>query len=190
MPSSSELRGLLSELLRSQPDRQELLAAPFRDMPEDTQRLREAITGRRPLDASERGQLLRSPRARARLVRMANELRAATRAHWRRAGIIPDIIYQAAADDEVRPLSVDSNPDFGVDLFPLDPDGHRWTVSLRLSARVMDGLLPGGVRLLDSDGGLWLQGRPDSDGELSGDWDLSDSPPERLRRFKLSIEPL
>ena len=189
MPSSNELRGLLGEILRSQPDRPEAVIEPFRDTPGDTRRLREAINGRRPLNADERGQLLRSPRARARFVRVATELRAETRAHWRRSGIIPDLVYQAAADNEIRPVKVEDNPDFGVSLYPLDPQGRSWTVSLRLSPRVMDGL-PGQVRLLDSDGGLWLQGRPDDDGEISADWPLPGSPLERLRRFSLSIEPV
>ena len=189
MPTSNELRSLLGEVLRSQPNRPEALTVPFQNTPDDNQRLREAISGRQALTAGERRQLLHSPRARAQLVRIANELRGETRAHWRQAGVTPDIVYQAAAGDEVRPLSLDSNPDFGVDLYPLDPKGRRWTISLRLSARVMDGLTAG-VRLRDSDGVLWLQGRPDSDGELSGDWALPESPVDRLRRCKLSLEPL
>lgn len=189
MPSSSELRGLLGEILRIQPELPEAPREPFRDTPDDRQRLRAAITGRRPLNADERDQLLRSPRARARFAAVAAALRAETRAHWQQTGISPELAYQAAADGEVRPVNVDDNPDFGVSLYPLDPQGRRWTVSLRLSQRVMDGL-PAQVRLVDSDGGLWLQGRPGDDGEVSADWPLPDSPLERLRRFKLSIEPV
>ena len=188
MPSSNELRGLLGEMLRAQPDRPE--TEPFPDEP----RLREAISGKRPLAAHERRQLLRSPRARARLVEVAAGLRAQTRAEWRQTGVVTDIVYQAAAADEakpteVRPVSVDGNRDFGISLFPLDAQGQRWTVSLRLSQRVMAGLA-GQIRLVDSGGGLWLQGRPDADRELSGDWRLPGSPLDRLRQFKLSIEPL
>ena len=127
-------------------------------------------------------------------MRVATALRAETRAHWQRAGVVAELAYQAAADDEVRPVSVDGNRDFGVSLLPLDPQGRRWTVSLRLSSRVMAGLvgqdLAGRVRLTDSGGGLWLQGQPDSDGELSGDWMLDESPLLRLRLYTLSIEPL
>jgi len=196
MPTENELRGLLGAILRSQPD----LPGRFdeRVLGDDAQ-LRDALTGRQVFSDAQRTQLLRSPQARERLMRVATALRAETRAHWQQAGVVAELAYQAAADDDVRPVSVDSNRDFGVSLLPLDPQGQRWTVSLRLSRRVMAGLVGQGlagqdlasqVRLLDSGGGLWLQGRPDSDGELSGDWALDESPLLRLRRYKLSIEPL
>ena len=206
MPTENELRGLLGAILRSQPD---LPGRYDERVLGDDAGLRDALTGRQALSDAQRSQLLRSPQARERLMRVATTLRAETRAHWQRAGVVAELAYQAAADDEVRPVSVDGNRDFGVSLLPLDPQGRRWTVSLRLSRRVMAGLAgqdlageglagqgladlgpAGQVRLLDSGGGLWLQGRPDSDGELSGDWALDESPLLRLRLYTLSIEPL
>lgn len=182
MPSSSELHQLLGELLRTQPDRP--IAEP---MPDD-ERLREALTGRRPFDADERRLFLRSPTARARLNRLAEVIRAETYARWHRGGIAADIVYRAAAGGETKPISVTSNPDFALTLFPLHPEGGAWSLHLRLSPRAFEALSVG-VRLIDSDGAVWLEGRPDRDGELSGDWRLSESPLERLREFRLRVEP-
>ena len=188
MPSKQELQGLLGAVLRSQPDLPGPWAAAQAAGLTDEARLRAAISGRQPLNTDERRLLLRSQRARQHLHDVAAMLRADTRASWRQAGVDTQLVYQAAAAEEVRPVSVASNPDFAVSLFPLDQQGLRWTVSLSLSDRVMQGLA-GPVRLVDSDGGLWLQGEPDADGELSADWALPDSPLRRLRRFRLSIEP-
>jgi len=188
MPSKQELQRLLGGILRSQPDLPGPWAAAQAAGLTDEGRLRAVVSGRRPLSLDEQRLLLRSPQARQQLYGVAVALRAETRAHWRQAGVDTALVYQAAAADEVRPVSVDSNPDFSVSLFPLDEQGRHWTVSLSLSGRVMQGLV-GPLRLVDSDGGLWLQGTPDADGELSADWILPGSPLRRLRRFRLSIEP-
>ena len=192
MATIIELRGLLADILGSQPDKPEHWRAARAAGLADEQRLRAAVSGQQPLDEAERRLLLRSPQARERVLEVAATLRDEARAAWRQAGIAPVLVYQAAAGEqggEFEPLSVDSNRDFSVSLLPLDPDGQRWTVSLRLSRRVLK-TWSGPVRLMDSAGGQWLQGQPDGDGELSADWSLPGSPLERLRQFSLSIEPL
>ncbi|NJN48331.1 MAG: hypothetical protein HC808_19720 [Candidatus Competibacteraceae bacterium] len=155
----------------------------------DETRLREVLTGRSVLAASERKQLLRSPAARRQLYFLADILRAETYARWRQAAIDTELLYQAAASSSVEPLQITSNPYYSLSLFPLDSEGRAWTLYLKLSAQLRQQVITG-VRLIDDEEQVWLAGKPDSDGELSGDWHLPGSPIERLRQTKLHLKPL
>jgi hypothetical protein len=157
--------------------------------PLDDQRLREALTGRSPLDTGERHALLRSPAARRRIYFQHQLLRAETLYRWAAAGIHSDISYQAAADAAPRVVTLSDNPDFTLTLFPLDVAGSRWHLHLKLSARVQASLSGIAIRLLDDAGRQWLAGRPDADGEIGADYPFAESPVDLLIERRLQIEP-
>lgn len=176
---------------------QHLMAAILTEQPEsidttmalDEERLRRALSGEEPLSATEQRLLWTSPAARRRLTTLRDSQRAAQYLAWQRAGIAPQIVYLAAADPAVQPITIDTHPHFTIKLYPLDTDGQLWTVYLKLSDTVHQTLLTG-VRLVDTGGLQWLAGHVDGDGELSADWPHREPPLQRLHRYALRVEPL
>lgn len=149
---------------------------------------REALARQGALNEEERQVLLHSPSARRQFYFMADVARAEAYARWKQAGIETALRYRAAASPTVEPVKIESNPDFTLVLFPLDAEGKAWNLFLKLSPTFQP-LASGGIRLVDEEGEVWLAGQPDSDGELSGDWQLAGSPLERLHQQQLQIQP-
>ena len=155
----------------------------------DDQRLREALTGKNPLDTAERHALLRSPAARRRLYFQRQLLRAEASYRWTAAAIQSDILYQAAAGGEPRVVTVADNRDFTLTLFPLDTTGTRWHLHLKISNRARELLEGIAIRLVDDVGTEWLAGQPDADGEISADCPFKESPLDLLVDRRLHLEP-
>ena len=176
---------------------QRLMAAILAEQPEsadagialDEARLRRALSGAEPLSQAEQRLLWTSPAARWRLTMLWVSERAAQYLAWHQAGIAPQIAYLAASDAAVQPVTIDTHPHFTIKLFPLDTDGKRWTIFLKLSDTAHQTLLTG-IRLVDTGGLLWLAGPVDGDGELSVDWPHPEPPLQRLHRYELRVEPL
>lgn len=174
---------------------QRLLAALLTEQPEradaginlDEARLRRALAGEEPLTDAEQQLLWTSPAARHRLMALRAVQCATQQRAWQRLGVEPQIVYLAAADSTVQPITIDSHPHLTVKLFPLDEQGERWTVFLKLSESLQQTLLTG-IRLLDTGGLQWLAGHVDHDGELSADWTHDESPLHRLHRYELRLE--
>jgi hypothetical protein len=177
--------------------KQRLMAAILTEQPEradagttlDEARLRRALSGDEPLNHAEQHILWTSPAARHRLMVLRDVQRAAQQRAWQRLGVAAQIVYLAAADSTVQPITIDTHPHLTVKLFPLDEQGERWTVFLKLSESLQQTLLTG-IRLLDTGGVQWLAGHVDHDGELSADWTHDESPLHRLHRYALRLEAL
>jgi hypothetical protein len=174
-----------------------LLAAMLADQTEhddagmalDEARLTRALSGEEPLTGAEQDLLWTSPAARQRLFALRGMQRSSQYLTWRQIGIEPLIPYRAAADGAVQTVTIDSHPDWTIKLFPLDEQGDRWTIFLKLSERVTQSLVSG-IRLVDTGDAQWLAGHVDKDGELSADWVHQESPLQRLHRYELRIDPL
>jgi hypothetical protein len=177
------MKHLMAALLSEQPEPPE--AAPALDQA----RLQRALTGAEPLTAAEQRLLWTSPAARRRFTALREARQARQYRRWRQAGIDPQVVYRAAADAAVQPIVVDSNPHVTVKLFPLDEQGSRWTVFVKLS-ETMRRSLEAGIRLRDTGDMEWLTGQVDGDGELSADWPHQESPLQRVHRYGLRVEPL
>lgn len=150
--------------------------------------LRAALADQGALPAAERRALLRSPAARHQIYFLADVIRAERYVRWKQAGIDSTLRYQAAASGAVEPVTLDSNPDFILTLFPLDEQGTAWNLHLKLSAQARK-LADAGIRLVDDQGDVWMVGQPDADGELSGDWPGEGAPLELLRERRLRVQP-
>lgn len=174
-----------------------LLAAILADQEEqadagmalDEARLSRALSGADPLNEAEQQLLWTSPAARQRLYALQSAQRAVQYLTWQQQSIEPSITYHAAADGAVQPITIDTHPHLTIKLFPLDEQGDRWTIFLKLSERVQQSLVSG-IRLVDTGGAQWLVGHVDKDGELSADWMHQESPLQRLLHYELRIEPL
>lgn len=177
------MKRLLAGMLAQQPEHANA------GMALDEARLRRALSGAESLSDAEQHLLWTSPAARQRLTTLHQAQRAAQYLAWRRAGIDTQVVYLAAADPMVQPITIDTHPHLTVKLFPLDDQGVRWTIFLKLSAPLHTSLLSG-IRLLDTGGLQWLAGQVDSDGELSADWPHPESPLQRVHRYALRLEPL
>lgn len=180
--NSEAFRRLMATMLAEQSDRDDA------DMALDEARLRRVLSGDAPLSAIEQRLLWTSPTARQRLAMLWESRHAAQYLAWQRAGVSPQIHYQAAADQAVQPITIETHPHCTIKLFPLDADGAHWTVYIKLSDTVQQTLLSG-IRLVDSGGLQWLAGQVDNDGELSADWPHAEPPLQRLHRYALRLEP-
>ena len=154
----------------------------------DEARLRQALTGTVELSPAEQALLLHDPSARQRLYALRDAQRARQYLIWKRLGMATQVSYLAAADVTDHPVTIDTHPHLTVKVFPLDAEGTRWTIFLKVSETLQETLLSG-LRLLDSGGLLWLIGQVDADGELSMDWAHAESPLQRLHHYELRIEP-
>jgi hypothetical protein len=181
--NTKTMKRLLAAILAQQPERADA------GMALDETRLRRALSGEEPLTDAEQHLLWTSPAARQRLVALRDAQRAMQYLAWQQAGIESQIFYLAAADTAVQPITIDTHPELTVKLFPLDEQGTRWTVFLKISEAVQDSLVSG-IRLVDTGGVEWLAGHVDSDGELSADWMHQESPLQRVHRYALRLEPL
>jgi hypothetical protein len=177
------MQHLMAGILAEQPERADAGASL------DEARLRRALSGDEPLNHTEQQLLWTSPAARRRLMILRDVQRATQHQAWQRLGVESQIVYLAAADSTVQPITIDTHPHLTVKLFPLDEQGERWTVFLKLSEALQQTLLTG-IRLLDTGGVQWLAGHVDHDGELSADWTHDESPLHRLHRYALRLEAL
>jgi len=152
----------------------------------DDERLEAALDGSRPFSEEEKRQMLRSPAARDRL-EFALEVRRAERfLRWRELAVEDTLSLQVAA--AVEPISF-KNVDFTLTLLPLDEAGGEWMLLLELGPRVLGTLEGGSVRIRDDQGAVWVEGSPDTDGEVSRPWALEGSPLDRLVGQRLHLEP-
>lgn len=177
------MRRLLAAVLADQPERADA------GMALDEVRLSRVLSGEESLTDAEQHLLWTSPAARQRLFTLHGIQRARQYLIWRQLGIAPLISYRAAADGAVQTITIDNHPDLTIKLFPLDEQGDRWTIFLKLSCQVQQSLVSG-IRLVDTGGVQWLAGHVDKDGELSADWVHQESPLQRLHRYELRIDPL
>jgi hypothetical protein len=177
------MQRLLAAILAQQPERIDAAMAL------DEARLRQALSGEEPLSEAEQHLLWTSPAVRQRLTALHDAQRAEQYLAWRRAGIETQMAYLAAADPTVQPITIDTHPHLTVKLFPLDEQGERWTIFLKLSDTMHASLLSG-IRLVDTGGLQWLAGQVDNDGELSADWPHQESPLQRVHHYALRLEPL
>lgn len=177
-----------------------LLAATLNQQPESVEsegvveklqveRLREVLRNRSGLSYREARALLRSPAARRELYFEHSVMQAELYSKMIEADISTQIVLKAAAPADIVTLTIDSNPDFMLTLYPMDPEGREWTLHLKVSPRAAN-LMRSGVRLVDTAGNTWMSGCVDADGELSAAWALLGSPKEKLLNKILHIEPL
>jgi hypothetical protein len=154
------------------------------------ERLRALIFGRQPLTPPERRLLARSAVTRDRLAWLRHLERARSLAAWQEQALVPRPLQLLAAADEapvVAPVHLRGDH-YGVDLTPVDLDGHVWHIALRISPELI-AATPGGFQLSDSEGLVWLAGHPDAGGELTGYWNRDESLWQRLQRVRLELSP-
>jgi hypothetical protein len=107
----------------------------------------------------------------------------------RQPGVALQITYRAAAARPGHPITIATHPALTIKLFPLDEQGDRWTIFLKLTEQGQK-TLGTAIRLVDTGGMQWLAGQVDEDAELSADWPHQESPPQRLYRYELRVESL
>lgn len=163
--------------------------------PEDTQRLaderlRALIFGRQPLTASERRLLAVSAATRDRLAWLRHLERARALAAWQAQTLGPEPLkLMAAADAHPNPAPVRlTGEHYSVQLIPADLEGRAWRISVQVDPALIVAT-PGGFRLADSEGLVWLAGHPDAYGELLGFWQREESLWERVHRVRLELVP-
>jgi hypothetical protein len=101
------------------------------------------------------------------------------------------LLAAADGDRRIRPVRLEK-PFCTIDLIPIDAEGRVWRINIRISPEVSDDLVrhtPAGVELVDSDGEVWVSGKPNDSGVLVGFWRRDQDLWERLQRVSLAVRP-
>ena len=153
-------------------------------------RICEVLDGRAIFSAAERRLLWTAPVARRRYLRLRREAAAQAEEAMRRSGVEFECQRMVAAAADNVPDVIEST-DWTLRIIR-DPDPELcWILILQLKESFLEKLPDGlSVRLADSGGRTWLQGRPDNLGEIHGGWgDPTTSPTQRRvdHHLKLTI---
>ncbi len=151
-------------------------------------RLREALTGGRPLTSDERKLVWFSPDARDHFLRIRRQVRREIREQVREAGLgymDHRLAASGGAQQEV------SGRGFTVTIFHDDIPGEEWSISVQLDPAYRDLLPPSTVvALKDTGGTIWASGVPDDQGRIGGVWEhAGETPHDRLAAHSLVLEP-
>ena len=158
-------------------------AARFTD-----ERLREALTGVRPLTVDERKLVWASPDARDHFLRVRRQVRRELHAQVREAGLGYTDYRLAASGGETQEVS---GRGFTVTIFHDDIPGEEWSISVQLETAYRELLPPSMVvTLKDAGGAIWASGVPDEQGRIGGVWSLvGETPHDRLAAHSLTLDP-
>lgn len=144
----------------------------------------------RPWTAADRAMLLRSPRARLTLEIAVERLRIGLLSQWRDHGWSEAVPLPLAAS------SADESHIFRTAFYDLQLDRSgpaEWVVTLSLGRDLMAAVAAApnlAIRLCDDAGRVWIEGRPDRHGALSGFWPWpGESPMQRLALHPLRLMP-
>lgn len=154
-------------------------------------RLREALTTGPALSEAERSILLLSPVAREDWNQASKEIADELRERWAALDIELKLVPLAAATESDAPVIALNGDGFSVVLYRQDGEGHSWVILVQLGTQIRNTIDPmTRLRLVD-DGGLeWMEGQPDSSGEMTALWqDVKENLADRARRYCLILEP-
>lgn len=184
MRRKAEFHALLSLALDDQPwDPPEAVPGPDRYL--------RALSGVEPLSGEEKKQLLLSPTARLHYGMARRAAVATTRARLAVMGASTAGLRLAADDGTTQRARV-RTADFSLSVEHDNggAEGPSWLLVLTLSLRMRAEIARAGlnVALCDEGGTVWLQGKPDEDGVLAGEWEHPGSPIERLTRHGLQLD--
>ncbi|NPU11378.1 hypothetical protein HL666_11445 [Bradyrhizobium sp. 83002] len=152
------------------------------------ERARQALTVGPPLNRDERRLIWISPDARDVFLAVRRQVRADLMERVRDAGLGTAERRLAASGGDADEIAGNG---FTVTIFKDDIPGAEWSVSVQFASEYLALIGPStAVILRDTGGHVWVSGRPDSQGCISGVWELStESPRSRLQRFSLTLEP-
>ena len=179
---------------------QDAVRAAASEIPEheplfDDDRILDAVRGVRPLTNKERNRLLFSAETQERFAKIRHQERKRITAFWEKILYeTSDMRLLAAADgdDQVRAVRLEKKL-CTIDLTPIDARGKEWQIAVTIAPEVIAELLqnsPRGIKVVDSEGEVWIQGLPDENGALSGYWQRDDNLRERLKRVSVGLRPL
>jgi hypothetical protein len=77
---------------------------------------------------------------------------------------------------------------YTMDLIPIDAQGKQWRINLKVSEDLA-AMAPAGLKLVDSEGMVWVEGHPDESLELVGFRQRDEDLWERIHRVKLQLIP-
>lgn len=203
--SDSNTKGIQQLFRDAERTAEEAEAMPRREPTIGDERLLEHIRGDRPLDARQRRQVVCSVDLRERMAILEHseriraddrvaERRASVREVWAQRGWSGKRMRLLAAADtarEVRPLPLEVNLG-SVDMIPIDAEGRVWRINVQIARNKVETVLaetPGDIRLVDSEGLVWVEGRPNQKGELVGFWERDEDLLERVARVSFELEP-
>jgi len=180
--AKTPIHNLLSSALSKQKD-----SGAGQELGEE--RVREILSAKKAATREEQQILINSPAARRQLYFMANVIRAEQLTKWQQSGINNVVQLQAAAQSypDNQPITIDTNPNFIVTLFPPEEIDDNWTIHLKIAPGLLTELK--GLRLIDSADREWLAGTIDDDGEISQAWPYAEDPLTVLETQQLTIEP-
>jgi hypothetical protein len=158
----------------------------------DDDRLIAAIRGQSPLTPDEYRRFLASAPTQDRWHVLADTERAMAYHRWRKLGFDPRPVRASAAADAERRVQIvhidKTQVMYSVDFIPMDPAGRRWRINVEVPEAIAKAATTG-LRLIDSEGLVWVEGTPDQRAILVGFWERDDDLLSRLNRVTLQLEP-
>lgn len=148
-----------------------------------------AIRGEKPFNDIEQLALRFSLLDRQQYTQLLQLERAKTAQMWDAENLVPQSVsLRAAADGQVRPITLPPTDTWSARLIPIGLEGKSWKIVVTIDPHLI-AMTPTGFQLLDSEDVIWVEGWPDEQGQLSGFWKGADALWQRAERVTVSLMP-